>query len=109
MKIKIIGILICMLLAFSGLTSASTNIGNFKNPDEESLSLDKYFYIAKMERIDPEEYNFDFEILSFAIIIGNGEINRLNTGEMIRLHGPMFGIVINNLHIGIISDWSIIG
>jgi hypothetical protein len=62
-----------------------------------------------MEPIDPEEYNFDFEIISFAIIIGNGEINRLKPGEMIRLHGPMFGIIINNFHIGIISDWSIIG
>ncbi|UCB58243.1 MAG: hypothetical protein JSV67_06480 [Thermoplasmatales archaeon] len=109
MKIKIIGILICMLVAISGFASANINLENSTDSNEESLSFSKYFYIANMEPIDPEEYNFDFEIISFAIIIGNGEINRLKPGEMIRLHGPMFGIIINNFHIGIISDWSIIG
>jgi hypothetical protein len=108
MKIKIIGILICMLLAISGFTSANINLENSTETNEELL-FSKYFYIAKMELIYPEENNFDFEVISFAIIIGNGEINRLEPGEMIRLYGPMFGIVFNNFHIGIISDWSIIG
>ena len=109
MKIKIIGILICMLLAISGLASANINLENSTDTNEELLSFSKFFYIAKMEQIDPEENNFDFEIISFAIIIGNGEINRLKPGEMIRLYGPIFGIVFNNFHIGITSDWSIIG
>jgi hypothetical protein len=108
MKIKIIGIVICMLFATSGLASANINLESFSETNEELL-FSKYFYIAKMELIDPEENNLDFEIISFAIIIGNGEINKYEAGEMIRLHGPLFGITINNFHIGILSDWSIIG
>jgi len=109
MKKKIVGIFICMLFVFSGLASATINLEKNVEPKNEPQAFNIYFYIAKMERVDPEVYNFDFVILSFAFIIGNGEINRLNEGEMIRLEAPIFGIIFNNFHIGIASDWSIIG
>jgi hypothetical protein len=69
----------------------------------------KYLYFGIMEHVDPDKYNFDFEISLYAIIIGKGEIIKLNIGEIIRLHNPMLGIAINKFHIGVISDWTIIG
>ncbi len=106
MNKKIVGIFIMMLLITTILpiTGADTD-----NNDNQEAIFNKYFYFGMMESIDPEEYNFDFEISLFAIIIGNGEVIKLNEGEILRLHSPMFGIVINKFHIGIISDWSLIG
>ena len=103
MRKKIIGIFVMMLLITTILPVTGAVIGDY---DNQEAVLNRYFYFGLMEPIDPEEYNFDFEISSFAIIIGKGEVIKLNEGDMIRLHSPMFGIVINKLHIGIISDWS---
>jgi hypothetical protein len=103
MKKKIVGILVMTLLIATILSITGT--ANADNHDQEVV-FNRYFYFGILELIDPEEYNFDFVIGSFAILIGKGEIIRLNEGDMIRLHSPMFGIVINKFHIGIISDWS---
>ena len=105
MKKRIVGILVMTLLIATILpVTGSVNAIN----DYQEAVFNRYFYFGIMEHINPEEYNFDFEIGSFAILIGKGEIIRFNEGDMIRLHSPMFGIVINKFHIGIISDWSLI-
>jgi hypothetical protein len=101
MKRKVIGIIIITLLITTTLSVSGT-----VNDHNQETVLNKYFYFGMMEHIDPEEYNFDFEVSLFAIIIGKGEVIKLNKGDTIRLHSPMFGIVINKFHIGIISDWS---
>ena len=104
MKRKVIGIFVITLLIMTILPVSGTVIDD----DNQETVLNKYFYFGMMEHIDPEEYNFDFEVSLFAIIIGKGEVIKLNKGDMIRLHSPMFGIVINKFHFGIISDWSLI-
>ena len=111
MKKKIIGIFVCTLLIITILPITGTVSADDNNQDEmlEATPFSKYFYFGTMELVDPEVFNFDFVIKSFAVIIGNGETINLKEGEMLRLHSPMFGIVINNFHIGIISDWSLIG
>ena len=111
MKKKIIGIFVCTLLITTILPISGTVSANDNNQDEMLIAtpFSKYFYFGTMELVDPEVFNFDFVINSFAVIIGNGETINLKEGEMLRLHSPMFGIVINNFHIGIISDWSLIG
>ena len=111
MNKKITGIFVCTLLIVTMLPIAGTVSASDNNQDAElvATTFSKYFYFGMMELIDPEVENFDFVVTSFARIIGNGETIKFKEGEMIRLHGPMFGIVINNFHIGIISDWSLIG
>ena len=111
MNKKIIGIFICTLFITTIFPITGTVLASDNNQDGVPLAtpFNKYFYFGMMELIDPEVYNFDFLVISFATIIGNGEKINLKEGEMLRLHGPMFGININNFHIGIISDWSLIG
>ena len=111
MKKKLIGIFVCTLLITTILPITGTVLASDNNRDVVPLTtpFTKYFYFGIMQLIDPEVYNFDFVVISFATIIGNGETINLKEGEMLRLHDPMFGIIINNFHIGIISDWSLIG
>ena len=111
MKKKIIGIFVCMFLITAIILITGTVSASDNNRDVVLVAtpFSKYFYFGIMQLIDPEVYNFDFVVISFATIIGNGETINLKEGEMLRLHGPMFGIIINNFHIGIISDWSLIG
>ena len=84
-------------------------------PDQELSSLTEptpfggYFIFGFMTLIDPEESTSEFEIVSFTMIIGNGENIRLNQGEMIKIYVPIFALIFNNLFIGYIGDYSIIG
>ena len=111
MNKKIIGIFICTLLIATILPITGSVLASDNNRDVVLVAtpFSKYFYFGKMERIDPKVYNFDFVVISFATIIGNEETVNLKEGEMLRLNRPIFGIVVNNFHIGITSDWSLIG
>lgn len=73
------------------------------------LQLDGYYIFGFMSLIDPETSNSEFEVVSFVYIRGNGETTRLDQGEMIKIYAPIFGVVFNNMFIGYIGDYSIIG
>ena len=68
-----------------------------------------YFIFGFMKLIDPKESRNEFEIVSFVILFEKGDTIRLNQGEMIKINPPIFGIIFNNLFVGYIGDYSIIG
>lgn len=100
----------CTMVAVSLLMPIGTVIADNGNQDAvlKTTPLHKFLVFGVMQRIESSEH-FDFEITLFTLILGGGSSQRLNKGEMIRLHGPMIGIATNNIFIGIVTDWSIIG
>ena len=110
MKRKIIGMLVCALLIATLLPITGTVVarGDSQEAVLKTTPLRKFFIFGIMERIDTGE-NIEFQITSFALIIGGGENQILTKGEMIRIYGPMIGISTNTIFIGMVSDWSIIG
>ncbi len=101
--------LVCTLLITTILPITGTVVASDDSQEAvlETTPFSKFFIFGIMERIDSGE-NIEFEITSFALIIGGGENQILNKGEMIRIYGPMIGIATNNIFIGIVSHWSII-
>jgi hypothetical protein len=109
MKRKIICVIISLLFfcTIIPMTSAVINIDTIESPEPEPIG--GYFIFGFMKLIDPEDSITDFEIVSFIFLIGKGEFIRLNEGEMIEIHEPIFGIIFNNLFVGYIGDYSMIG
>ena len=106
---KIIYVVIGLLFFCSTIPITSAGINQITTESLEPELLGGYFIFGFMKHIDPEESLSEFEIVSFVMLIGNGEITRLNEGEMIKIHGPIFAMVFNNLFVGIIGDYSMIG
>ncbi len=109
MKRKIICVIISVLFfcTIIPMTSAVINKDTIESPESEPIG--GYFIFGFMKLMDSEESITDFEIVSFIFLIGNGEFIRLNEGEMIEIHEPIFGIIFNNLFMGYIGDYSMIG
>jgi hypothetical protein len=89
------------------ITTAEINQSTDESPETEPIG--GYFIFGLMHLMNPEESITDFEIVSFVYLVGNGNIVRLNEGELIEIHEPIFAIVFNNLFVGYIGDYSMIG
>lgn len=109
MKRKTICIFVCMLVFFLAVSSTKSTPYFESQKSSEIGRFEGYFIIGFMELIDPEASIREFEIVSFAILQGNGATIRLNPGEMIAIHGSIFAIEYNTFFIGLIGDYSIIG
>jgi len=109
MNCKIICLVVSTLIFCAAFPSTCAIEKNIENEAVEPTSFGGYFIFGFMKLIDPDESISEFEVVSKVIIIGNGETTRLNQGEMIKLHGTILGLVYNNLFIGYIGDYSIIG
>ena len=110
MKIKILCLLIG-LFVFSATIPAAFAIDNETEHDEtfHHTLLSGYFLFGFMTLIDPDTSISEFEVVSFVYLRGNGDTTRLNLGEMIKIYAPIFGVTYNDLFIGYIGDYSIIG
>ena len=106
---KIICIVIGLLFFCTTIPITLADTNQITVEPQEPELLGGYFIFGFMKLIDPVESNSEFEIVSFVLLIGNGGITRLNEGEMIKIHAPIFGIIFNNLFAGYIGDYSIIG
>ena len=109
MKIKIICMAISTLFICGTIPTTIASQYDISKDLIEHSQFGGFFIFGFMKLIDPEESISEFEVVSFILLIGNGEKIRLNEGEMIKIHGPIFGVIYNNLFIGIIGDYSIIG
>lgn len=109
MKIKIICFLISTLFICSIFPVTQANGYEVDSESMNTLQYGGYFIFGFMQLINPEESNSEFEVVSFVLLIGNGETIRLNQGEMIQIQGSRFCISMNNFFIGVIGDYSIIG
>ena len=110
MRKKLIGMLVCAVVAAALLMPTGAVIASDDTQDAvlKTTPLRKFFVFGIMQRIESSEH-FDFEITLFTLVLGGGSSQKLNEGEMIRLYGPMIGIATNNMFIGVVSDWSVIG
>ena len=104
--------IICfVIIMISTISITSQIVADDYNKENNNITLfNRYIIFGLMSQInEPYSELLDFEINRFALIFGDNEIQKLNQGEMIRLHGTTFGVITNNIFIGLISDWSIIG
>ena len=111
MKKKIICILVMTLLIATILPITGTVVAGDDNQEAiiETMPLSISFVFGIMEKISPVTSTVDYEVTLFAFIIGGGEIQQFNAGEMIRLYAPMLIYELGKIVIGTCSDWSIIG
>lgn len=96
---------------FSSVMPATLAIHNETKYDEEfnHTSLNGYFLFGFMTLIDTDTSISEFEVVSFVYLRGNGDTTRLNQGETIKIYAPIFGVIYNDLFIGYVGDYSIIG
>jgi hypothetical protein len=104
MKIKIIGILVCVMFLTTGVVSAI----NTNETESEYSSGNRLFIIGRMEEIDFSGSYIDFEITNFVIIKDGKDFYKYNNGETIRFFAPMIGVLFNKNVIGFFSGWEII-
>jgi hypothetical protein len=99
------------MFVFSTTIPAELAIHNETKHDEtfHHTPLNGYFLFGFMTLIDPDTSISEFEVVSFVYLRGNGDTTRLNQGEMIKIYAPIFGVIFNDLFIGYVGDYSIIG
>ena len=107
MKKMVLAIFVCLLFVASGFATATSDVGIVKEANNTE-SDGRILVIGIMEKMDNTETTIDYEVLSFAWFFEGG-LQKLNEGEMVRLHSPAIIIDIFNLVIGFCDDWSIIG
>jgi hypothetical protein len=108
MKMKIIGILICMLFLSTGFASAfnTLELNNEKNVEETAFN--RVIVIGRMEKINFTGDKIDFEVVSFLFIKEGKEIHQVQKGETVRFFSPMVAVLFRNMVIGRFSDWELI-
>ena len=108
MKRKIVCFFIGALFIFS-VVPITQALDYNREYDSNTTPISGYLLFGFMQHLNPGEYNGEFEVVSFLIMRGNGEKIRLDEGEKIQMHGPIFCIAINNFFFGYIGDYEIIG
>jgi len=109
MKVKIICMAISILFICGAIPATLGHENDVKQEYIENSQIEGYFIFGFMKLIDPDESISEFEVVSFVMLIGNGEKIRLDEGEMVKIYEPIIGVIYNNLFIGLIGDYSIIG